>query len=377
MLTKSIDEITFEDVETFCKEYPEGEQAEYKREITGSIPKIVSSFANTSGGIFIIGVEADKTDNRVIFPIQGIPKKDGIIEQIQQSAIMGISPLITPEVFLVDVPDSDNVVVIVRVNKSTQAPHAIESATKVYFRFGSITQPYKLGLANMDLIEHMLNDRKNSQQRTQQILSEMEERATSRGFTDNLTSITVTAHHHILRPSLISKTELYKLYKDSLYNPKRVKGGVCSVRPDPPEYTELNEYGVVYQISELQDYEQEIEWDQFVESITKLIKQASKLYKACKHLGNVEVSVQLRQVLDKGILDAQSRGLTYRRQSTRSFDKEISHSEQYSIHDLHDLDARTNIVEDLISQLLWPFDIPDDNDEIRKRVRERVRYWNE
>ena len=165
MLTKSLDEITFEDVEAFCKEYPESEQVEYKREITRSIPKIVSSFANTSGGIFIIGVEADKTDNRVIFPIQGIRKKDGIIEQIQQSAIMGISPLIIPEVFLVDVPDSDNVVVIIRVNKSFQAPHAIESATKVYFRFGSITQPYKLDLANMDLIEHMLKGRENSQQK--------------------------------------------------------------------------------------------------------------------------------------------------------------------------------------------------------------------
>ena len=376
MLTKSIDEITFEDVEIFCKEYPEGEQVEYKREIK-SIPKIVSSFANTSGGIFIIGVEADKTDNRVIFPIQGIPKKDGIIEQIQQSAIMGISLPIMPEVFLVDVPDSDNMVVIIRVNKSFQAPHAIESATKVYFRFGSITQPYKLDLANMDLIEHMLKDRENSELKTQQILNEMEERAMSRGFTDNLTSITVTAHTIFSDLPLISKTDLYKLYRDSLYNPKRVKGGVCSVRSAPLEYTELNEYGVVYQISELQDYEQEIEWDQFVESITKLIKQASKLYKVRKYLGNIEVTVQLRQILDKGILDAQSRGLTYRRQSTRSFDKNISHSGQYPVHDLYDLDARTNIVEDLISQLLWPFDIPDDNDGVRKQIGERVRYWNE
>ena len=199
----------------------------------------------------------------------------------------------------------------------------------------------------------------------------------SRGFTDNLTSITVTTHTIFSDLPLISKTDLYKLYRDSLYNPKRVKGGICSVRLVPLEYAELNEYGIVYQISELQDYEQEIEWDQFVESIAKLIKWASKLYKACKYLGNIEVSVQLRQVLDKGILDAQSRGLTYRRQSTRSFDKEIYHSDQYLIHDLHDLNARTNIVEALIIQLLWPFDIPDDNDEVRKRVRERIRYWNE
>ena len=94
MFTKPIDEITFDDVESFCKEWPEGVRVEYKREvkeIKGKIPKIVSSFANFYGGIFFIGVEADKTKNEVIFPIQGIPpgtpaETHGIEERIQQSA---------------------------------------------------------------------------------------------------------------------------------------------------------------------------------------------------------------------------------------------------------------------------------------------------
>ena len=77
MFTKSKDKITFADVEDFCREFPEGVSVEYKREIK-NIPKIVSSFANTLGGIFIIGVEADQKDNKVIFPIQGIPRKLGI-----------------------------------------------------------------------------------------------------------------------------------------------------------------------------------------------------------------------------------------------------------------------------------------------------------
>ena len=75
--TKPIDEITFEDVESFCKESGENVRVEYKRDITVKrhIPKIVSSFANTYGGGFLIGVEADKTKNEVIFPIQGIPQR--------------------------------------------------------------------------------------------------------------------------------------------------------------------------------------------------------------------------------------------------------------------------------------------------------------
>ena len=83
MFTKPIDEITFEDVHSFCQEWTEGVRVEYKREITRSIPKIVSSFANTHGGIFLIGVEADQANNRGT-SIPGIPNRRGIEEQIQQ-----------------------------------------------------------------------------------------------------------------------------------------------------------------------------------------------------------------------------------------------------------------------------------------------------
>ena len=57
---------------------------------------------------------------------------------------MGIYPSVMPEVLLVDVPDSDNVVIVVRVDESIQAPHAIQNSAKVYIRTGSVTQPYEL-----------------------------------------------------------------------------------------------------------------------------------------------------------------------------------------------------------------------------------------
>ena len=54
MFTKSESDITFSDIKAFCDEYREGVRVEYKQEIR-HIPKIVSSFANTQGGIFIMG----------------------------------------------------------------------------------------------------------------------------------------------------------------------------------------------------------------------------------------------------------------------------------------------------------------------------------
>ena len=58
MFTKSAADITFSDIEEFCREFGEGVRVEYKQEIQ-HVPKIVSSFANTLGGIFIIGVQAN------------------------------------------------------------------------------------------------------------------------------------------------------------------------------------------------------------------------------------------------------------------------------------------------------------------------------
>ena len=59
LFTKPQNEITFADVENFCQEFGEGVRVEYKREIK-HVPKIVSSFANTHGGVFIIGAETDE-----------------------------------------------------------------------------------------------------------------------------------------------------------------------------------------------------------------------------------------------------------------------------------------------------------------------------
>ena len=60
-------------------------------------------------------------------------------------------------------------VVVVRVDESVQAPHAIEGSTRVYVRTGSITQPYEL--SDVDRISYMLKRREDSQVVVQQILT--------------------------------------------------------------------------------------------------------------------------------------------------------------------------------------------------------------
>ena len=50
MFAKLATDITFSDVKDFCRKFGEGVRVEYKREIQ-HIPKTVSAFANTQGGV--------------------------------------------------------------------------------------------------------------------------------------------------------------------------------------------------------------------------------------------------------------------------------------------------------------------------------------
>ena len=67
----------------------------------------------------------------MVYPISG-----GIEEQIQQSALTGIYPAVIPEVIICGVPaNPNNAVVIVRVDESLQAPHAIQNSKKVLYPY--------------------------------------------------------------------------------------------------------------------------------------------------------------------------------------------------------------------------------------------------
>ena len=388
MFTKPIDEITFVDIESFCKEWAEGVRVEYKRkveDIKGHIPKIVSSFANFYGGIFLIGVEADKTKNEVIFPIQGIPETPGIEEQIQQSTLTGIYPGVIPQIKLVDVPDSKNVVVVVRVDESVQAPHAIEGSTQVYIRTGCITQPYEL--SDMDRIAYMLKHREDSQAVARQILNRIEERVSNVEPSDkiigdtlclvsNFPTFTVIARPVFPYRPLTSASNIHESHRGPLWPPRRVTGGNFCYNEE--EYWELNEYGIVYyRVVLFIQAGDGIDYGIFLSNINELIQRANSLYVDCGYIGNIDVTVQLQRIYGKKLLDTE--GYEYGRKITEdldaepmTFDTEILTSKQCLARDLEDEKERKDIVEELTCQLLWAFNIPVDQPTIREKIRKRI-----
>ena len=385
MFTKPIDEITFEDVESFCQQWAEGVRVEYKsdiEEVKGTIPKIVSSFANTYGGILLIGVEADQKNNTVS-SIPGIPQRNGIEEQFQQSTLTGIYPGVIPEIAVVPVPKTGNVVVVVRVDESIQAPHAIKDVTQVYIRVGSITQPYEYKLAEMDRIAYMLKRREDSQVVARQILERIEER-TQAFYNTNIPNLTVIAKPVYPYRPVISTADIYALDEGHAWHPRRVAGGISYLHKDfGGIYREFNEYGIAYYRTELveDEVEQGIEYGQILFPIKFLIKDAEKLYTRSEYLGNIEITVQLRQVIKKKLCDTTR--IEYGRiqnimdgilPEPECFDSTVSASKQCLLRDFQDAEKLTDIVEELGLQLLWAFNIPTDDPWRRKQIRQRIEH---
>lgn len=163
-------ECTKQLVEQFCAlAIRESSRVEYKREFPSnqSLAKSIAAFANGRGGLILIGVDADD-ENRPVRPICGMEFKRGYEERILQIATQVVYPPIIPTIWVApfDIPPaegSSKCVVVVRVDESSAAPHAVEDKKGIYVRSGSVSQPF-YDLASVTQIEELLSRRQEAKQ---------------------------------------------------------------------------------------------------------------------------------------------------------------------------------------------------------------------
>ena len=73
--TKSISELTWGDVEEFCRQkVGEGAYLDYKEDFPTHLYKTISAMANTFGGVILIGVEEDN-DRTPKLPLMQKPEQ--------------------------------------------------------------------------------------------------------------------------------------------------------------------------------------------------------------------------------------------------------------------------------------------------------------
>lgn len=390
MFTKPLDQLKYADIKKFCQENPEGESVEYTEVMptggkkTKNIPKIVSAFANTSGGYLLIGVKTD-VNNKPIIPIEGVPKQHQIEERLSGSASEGIYPPVPLDLGIVDdIPNHpDNVVVVVHVKESQQSPHAIEKFTKVHIRIGSTTP-----LASIFRIEYMFKQRDKSQENSNEIENRIEKRVTSRWSLPN-PNISVVARPVFPNRRLISPPQIYEYIKDQNRNSRsrfpfiegdsdsgtrQVTGGVCHIGGKSRLwYHELNEHGIVYYANELHKSQYEafhgpedneenryLRLRDLVQDIKNLILVAKDFFTKCEYLGETEVVAQLRNVHSEKLMFDGDRHLSLI-QRRESLESEISASTECHAPDLNEFEQSADVIVELIAQLAWGFNAHDES----------------
>lgn len=140
--SKPLKQVTFEDVENFCKEkIKENEVLDYKEAFPSKLEKIIAAFANTFGGLIIVGVPEE--DGKPVDNPPGINYTNGLEERVSNIIISNIQPPVFPEI---QVCPSKNgkTFVLIQVSQSANTPHAIDNNTLVYLRTGAVTQPERL-----------------------------------------------------------------------------------------------------------------------------------------------------------------------------------------------------------------------------------------
>lgn len=223
LLSKPISDLTHEDIEEFCKRFREGLRVEYKStfdpSVRSKLSRVVSSFANSYGGILIVGVNT----------IGGIPREpfDGI-EFEDREPRLTVENICRADVFP-EVATYQNVVpsrasgkkfLVVQVDESARAPHAIENSTRVYRRTGDSAN--LTTLADLTMIERLLERRKQVSVRWDEFFAASWVLAERVGIAGRVPTLELRAGPQYPVDVLISREQVFRFLVEDL--PRRDVG---------------------------------------------------------------------------------------------------------------------------------------------------------
>lgn len=324
MFRGPLEKVTYEDFKAFTDEYPEGVRVEYKQDFgkeNKNIKRPVSAMANTFGGIVIIGVEADKTANRVI-DIPGIDYEAGIQEKITSACLDGIYPPIVPEVTVLTIPkQKGKCVVLIRVVESPSAPHAINNSTKILIRVGEITSNHEFHTeADLKKIEYLIA-RKNDQE----IIKERNKALATKRVKTFISALESIPHCEIsIRPFTICQPMLglqeLKSFADSFdinqdrlayslvqnYNQGHGRGNHCIFNEYRTkqwfEYLEINTAGDLFHRRALETGEKKVILASQIQRVLTDIKLINRLYERKGHYSQVDIELTLHYIRDYSLI---------------------------------------------------------------------------
>jgi len=177
LLTKPMNQITYDDVVQFCalpnQGQPENQTLEYKGgdklPTSRVIAKAASALANTFGGMLFLGVDENHDTGRPS-GIPGVPADRDLGNQVSSILMDNIDPPLVPLPEIRAIPfDSDptRAVVVIRVAQSNATPHAVRNGNGnelFYVRVHSQSRPEDWDVsASLEKLEWLFNRRRKSE----------------------------------------------------------------------------------------------------------------------------------------------------------------------------------------------------------------------
>jgi hypothetical protein len=141
-----IESIEIDDIIGFCElKREEGIDLDYKSNWPSDLEKVICSFANTQGGIVLIGVDEEEKTRKPKLPINGIEgEQSSIYQRVMNIASDGIYPPISPEVRICKLPNQENkYVALIRILPS-RLMHSTDRRRRIYVRVADSSRGYDL-----------------------------------------------------------------------------------------------------------------------------------------------------------------------------------------------------------------------------------------
>lgn len=139
ILTKPLNSFNFDDIVSFQKQnHPEGIELDYKKVFPDKgLAKIIASFANTRGGVIILGIEEDKKTGLPISANGIVPDKHD--DRVYQY-VGNINPI--PKVVCHTTNEvHGKVFVLIRVFEGDETPYYVYNDSNIWIRTGNISKP--------------------------------------------------------------------------------------------------------------------------------------------------------------------------------------------------------------------------------------------
>jgi hypothetical protein len=180
VFAKPVSQIVSEDLQDLlATEAVENVRLEFKRDVPSKVEtlKKISSFANTYGGLMIVGAEADGADGRLI-GLPGVDLQSGYKQTVMQWCFAGAAPPMCCEVSdPIPTPSGNSkVCYAVSVAESDTAPHFLNGRRGVYVRTDEFSCRFDPQLANEHELRHLLDRRQLIRNRRLRLIDRSRER---------------------------------------------------------------------------------------------------------------------------------------------------------------------------------------------------------